>query len=281
MKTFNPTTPTRRFQIIQDFKEITPKGKRPEKRLLEPLPKSGGRNNTGRMTIRGHGGGHKRQYRLIDFKRHKDGQKGRVISIEYDPNRSAAIALVEYPDKERRYILCPAGLRVGETVESGPGIEPRPGNALPIRDIPTGTFIHNIELTPGRGGQMARSAGAYAILMAKDGDYAHLRLPSGEVRLVSKNARATVGQVGNIDHENLSWGKAGRTRWYGFRPQSRAVAKNPVDHPMGGGEGKSSGGRHPCSRSGQKAKGLRTRKRSKITNKYIVSRRQEKKMETA
>ena len=273
IKSYRPLTPTLRWQQISDFSEIQPKGKKPEKNLLEPLRRSGGRNAYGRVTARHRGGGHKKMYRLIDFKRNKIGVDGVVIAIEYDPNRSARIALVEYADKERRYILAPNGLTVNAKVLSGPGIEPTLGNSLPIREIPAGTFIHNIELTKGRGGQMARSAGSYAIIMAKDGDWAHLKLPSGEIRLVRSECAATVGQVGNLDNENLSWGKAGRSRWYGWRPASRAVAKNPVDHPMGGGEGKSSGGRHPCSRKGQLAKGLKTRRRSKISNKYIVTRR--------
>ncbi len=273
IKTYRPVTPTLRWQEISDFAEIRPAGKKPEKRLLRPLRKSGGRNAHGRITARHRGGGHKRMYRIIDFKRNKTGVPGKVIAIEYDPNRSARIALVEYGDKERRYILAPEGLKIGATVVSGPGVEPVLGNSLPIQDIPAGTFVHNIELIRGKGGQMARSAGSYAVIMAKDVDYAHLKLPSGEIRLVRVECVATVGQVGNIEHENLMWGKAGRSRWKGWRPCSRAVAKNPVDHPMGGGEGKSSGGRQPCSEKGQYAKGLKTRRRSKITNKYIVSRR--------
>lgn len=273
VKAYRPNTPTLRWQEISDFADIQPKGKKPEKSLMEPLPKYGGRNSSGRMTSRRRGGGHRRQYRIIDFRRDKTGMAATVVAIEYDPNRSARIALVEYADKEKRYIIAPEGIKLNAKIQSGTGSEPVLGNSLPIREIPAGTFIHNIELVKGRGGQMARSAGSYAIIMAKDGDYAHLKLPSGEIRLVRSECAATVGQVGNVEHENLSWGKAGRSRWYGWRPASRAVAKNPVDHPMGGGEGKSSGGRHPCSRSGQFAKGLKTRRRSKITNKYIVSRR--------
>lgn len=273
LKNFRPTTPTLRWQVISDFSEIRPKNKKPEKNLTLALRKTGGRNSAGRATSRHRGGGHKRRYRLIDFKRDKFGVSGEVRAIEYDPNRSARIALVEYEDKERRYILAPQGLKVGDRIQSGSGIEPNLGNCLPIKEIPAGTFIHNIELNRGRGGQMARSAGSYAIIMGKDRDMAHLKMPSGEVRLVRSDCLATVGQVGNVDHENLSWGKAGRSRWLGWRPSSRAVAKNPVDHPMGGGEGKSSGGRHPCGASGQKAKGLKTRKRSKITNRYIIMRR--------
>ena len=273
IKTFRPLTPSLRWTAISDFSELSPKNKRPEKSLLESLKRSGGRNSQGRMTSRRRGGGHKQLYRIIDFKRNKIGVTGKVISIEYDPNRTARIALVEYADKERRYILAPVGLVVGMTVRSGPGSEIQPGNALPLREMPLGTQIHNLELQLKRGGQMVRSAGGYAILMAKEGEYANVRLPSGEVRLVPIDCCATVGQVGNIDHENISYGKAGRHRWLGRRPASRAVAKNPVDHPMGGGEGKSSGGRHPCSRSGQLAKGLKTRRKKKPTSKYIVTGR--------
>ena len=273
MKTYRPVTPTLRWKATSDFKELSPKGKKPEKSLTEALRKTSGRNNQGRVTARHRGGGHKRRYRLIDFKRNKFDAVGEVISIEYDPNRSARIALVQYEDKEKRYILAPNGLQRGDKVASGSGIEPNVGNCMPIKEIPAGTFIHNIELRRGKGGQMARSAGAYATVMAKDQDKAHLKLPSGEIRLVHSACFATVGQVGNIEHENQSWGKAGRSRWLGWRPTSRAVVKNPVDHPMGGGEGKSSGGRHPCSRSGQFAKGLQTRKRSKNTNKFIIQRR--------
>ncbi len=272
VKTFNPTTPTLRHKAISDFSELT-KGARPQGSLMEAKRRLGGRNNTGRVTARRRGPGHKRYYRIIDFRRNRTDAPAVVKSIEYDPNRSARIALVEYPDKELRYILAPHGLKQGDKVQAGSGIEPQVGNCLPIREIPAGTFIHNIELYEGRGGQMARSAGAYAIVMAKDGEMAHLKLPSGEVRLVRLNCVATVGQVGNIEHENESWGKAGRSRWLGWRPASRAVAKNPVDHPMGGGEGKSSGGRQACNRWGLLAKGLHTRKKSKQSNRYIVQRR--------
>lgn len=273
IKTFRPTTPSLRWTAISDFAEIQPKNKKPEKSLLEHLKRSGGRNAHGRMTSRRRGGGHKKHYRIIDFKRDKRGVDAKVISIEYDPNRSARIALLEYPDKEKRYILAPVGLTVGAVVSSGPGAEIQPGNAMPIQNIPLGAQVHNIELHKDRGGQMVRSAGGYAILMAKEGEYAHLKLPSGEVRLVRSECYATVGQIGNIDHENLSLGKAGRNRWLGRRPASRAVAKNPVDHPMGGGEGKASGGRHPTSRSGQLAKGLKTRKKKKTSSIYIVTGR--------
>lgn len=272
-KFFRPTTSTLRWTAISDFAEIQPKNKKPEKSLLEPLRKSGGRNSYGRMTSRRRGGGHKQNYRIIDFKRDKFGMPGKVVSIEYDPNRTARIALVEYADKEKRYILAPVGLMVGATITNGPGSEIQPGNALPLSDIPLGAQVHNIELEKNRGGQMVRSAGGYAILMAKEGEYANLKLPSGEVRKVRVECYATIGQIGNIDHENESLGKAGRHRWLGRRPASRAVAKNPVDHPMGGGEGKSSGGRHPTSRKGQLAKGLKTRWKKKPTSQYIVTER--------
>lgn len=240
---------------------------------MEPLRGTGGRNSSGRMTSRRRGGGHKKMYRLIDFKRDKLGVLGKVISIEYDPNRSARIALIEYPDKERRYILAPVGLTVGTAVSSGSGSEIQVGNAMPLKDIPLGTQIHNLELQTNRGGQIVRSAGGYAILMAKEGEFANVKLPSGEIRRIPVNCMATIGQVGNIDHENLSLGKAGRHRWLGRRPASRAVAKNPVDHPMGGGEGKSSGGRQPTSRSGILAKGFKTRRKKKPSSKYIVTGR--------
>lgn len=249
---------------------MVPRHKRPERSLREPVKKTGGRNSQGRMTARRQGGGHKRFYRLIDFKRDKIGVSGKVTSIEYDPNRTARIALVEYPDKEKRYILAPVGLSVGQEVASGPGSEIQPGNALPLKEIPLGTAIHNVALHRNGGGQIVRSAGSSAILMAKEGDTAQVKLPSGEVRLIHSDCYATIGQVGCIDHENLSIGKAGRHRWMGRRPASRAVAKNPVDHPMGGGEGKSSGGRHPTSRSGVLAKGFKTRRKKKQTSRYIM-----------
>lgn len=273
IKTFNTRTPSLRWTAISDFEELSPKHKRPEKSLVESIKRSGGRNAHGRMTSRRRGGGHKKLYRIIDFKRDKVGVEGTVVSIEYDPNRSARIALIEYADKEKRYILAPVGLTVGMKVMSGPSSEIQPGNAMPIKNVPLGAQLHNIELHEGKGGQIVRSAGTYAILMAKEGEYAHLKLPSGEVRLVRSVCYATLGQVGNIDHENISLGKAGRHRWMGRRPASRAVAKNPVDHPMGGGEGKSSGGRQPTSRSGVLAKGLKTRRKKKQTSKYIVSGR--------
>ncbi len=272
-KTFRPRTPSLRWTAISDFAEIYPKNKRPEKSLIEELRRGGGRNSHGRMTSRRRGGGHKKNYRIIDFKRDKRGVDGKVVSIEYDPNRTARIALIEYADKEKRYILAPVGLTVGMTVQSGSGSEIQPGNAMPIQDVPLGTQIHNIELTKNKGGQIVRSAGGYATLMAKESGFANVKLPSGEIRLIHLDCYATIGQVGNLDHENLSLGKAGRNRWLGRRPASRAVAKNPVDHPMGGGEGKSSGGRHPTSRSGQLAKGLKTRRKKKQTSKYILSDR--------
>ncbi|MBC8366690.1 50S ribosomal protein L2 [bacterium] len=271
IKKFKPKTPTLRYRTVSDFAEITTD--KPEKSLMEPLKKSGGRNNKGRITMRRRGGGHKRQYRRIDFKRHdKAGIPSTVKTIEYDPNRSARIALLLYADGEKRYILAPNGLQVGDSLLAGPEAEIRTGNALPLRSIPTGSLVHNIELRISKGGQMARGAGAYAQLMAKDGEYAHMRLPSGEVRLVHQNCYATMGQVGNLDHENVVSGKAGRSRWLGKRPKVRGVAMNPVDHPMGGGEGKTSGGGHPVSPWGQPSKGFRTR-RNKATDKFIVRRR--------
>jgi len=245
----------------------------PEKSLTLPIRKTGGRNCYGRITARYRGGGHKRRYRIIDFKRNKIGIPAKVEAIEYDPNRSARIALLCYRDGERRYILAPEGIRVGDTVMSGPEAEIRPGNALPLENIPIGTFIHNIELYPGRGGQLVRSAGAYAQLMAKEGEYAHVKLASGEVRLIRLECMATVGQVGNVVHENISLGKAGRARWLGRRPRVRGVAMNPIDHPLGGGEGKSSGGRHPVTPWGKPTKGYKTRKKNKYSDKYIIKRR--------
>ncbi len=273
IRTFRPRTPSLRWTQISDFSELSPKHKRPEKKLTEDLRRSGGRNSYGRMTTRRRGGGHKRLYRHIDFKRNKFGVNGTVLSIEYDPNRSARIALIEYTDKERRYILAPVDLKIGMTVSSGSGSEIQSGNALPLREIPLGAQVHNIEMFKGRGGQMVRTAGGYAILMAKEGDYVSLKLPSGEVRRILADCMGTLGQIGNIEHENISLGKAGRMRWKGRRPASRAVAKNPVDHPMGGGEGKASGGRQPTSRSGVLAKGLKTRTRKKPSSKYIVTGR--------
>ncbi len=270
LKKYKPITPSLRFRMTPSFEEITKK--EPEKSLLVPLRKTGGRNNMGRITVRHRGGGHKRYYRIIDFKRNKDGIPARVDSIQYDPNRSAFIALLVYQDGEKRYILWPHGLKVGDTVMSGEDAEIKVGNCLPLSKIPMGTFVHNVELKIGKGGQLARSAGSYAQLLAKEGNYAHLKLPSGEVRLVNLRCRATIGQVGNLDHENVVLGKAGAKRWLGIRPSVRGVAMNPIDHPMGGGEGKSSGGRHPCSPWGWKTKGMKTRKK-KQSDKYIVRRR--------
>lgn len=265
-----PTSPGRRFQTVSDFSEITKK--EPEKSLLEPLRKTGGRNNYGRRTARHRGGGHKRQYRVIDFKRDKLEVPAKVAAIEYDPNRSARIALLHYRDGEKRYILAPLGLQVGDEVVSSAEADIKPGNALPLANIPTGTLVHNVELKPQKGGQLARAAGAAVQLMAKEGKYAHLKLPSGEVRMVPIGCRATIGQLSNVEHENVSLGKAGRKRWLGRRPHTRGVAMNPVDHPLGGGEGKSSGGRHPCSPWGMPTKGYKTRK-SKDSDRYIIKRR--------
>ena len=273
IKSFRPFSPSLRWTMTSDFAELEPKHKKSEKKLTQHIKRSGGRNMYGRVTARRIGGGHKKNYRIIDFKRDKLGIEGNVISIEYDPNRSANIALIEYKDKERRYIIAPLGIQVGQIVRSGPGSEIQSGNALPLSDIPLGAQIHNIELIKGKGGQMVRSAGGYATLMAKEGDFASLKLPSGEVRMVHMVCYATIGQIGNVDHENISLGKAGRHRWLGRRPASRAVAKNPVDHPMGGGEGKASGGRHPVSRTGVLAKGFKTRRKKKHTSKYIVTGR--------
>ena len=272
-RTFRPFTPSLRWTAISDFSELTPKGKKPEKSLMEPLRRTGGRNAHGRITSRGSGGGHKRSYRIIDFKRDKLGVAAKVVSIEYDPNRTARIALLEYADKEKRYILAPLGLTLGMTITNGPGGEIQIGNSLPLREIPLGTAIHNVEIAKNHGGQIVRTAGAQAILMSREGENAHVRLPSGEVRLIPVDCRATIGQVGNLEHENLSLGKAGRNRWKGRRPLSRAVAKNPVDHPMGGGEGKSSGGRQPTSENGILAKGFKTRRKKKQSSKFIVTGR--------
>jgi len=266
---YRPTSPGRRFQTGSDFAEITKA--RPEGSLTAPLGKSGGRNNLGRMTIRHRGGGHKRLYRVIDFKRDKLGVPATVAAIEYDPNRSARIALLHYTDGEKRYILAPIGLGVGDRVEAGPKADIKPGNSLPLSLIPLGTMVHNVELREGRGGQLGRSAGAAIQLMAKEGDYALVKLPSGELRRVHLACRATVGQVGNLEHENISYGKAGRIRWLGRRPKVRGMAMNPVDHPHGGGEGRSKGN-HPQSPWGQPAKGYKTR-HNKRTERWIVQRR--------
>jgi len=270
IKNYKPTSPGRRFQNVSDFSEITRQN--PEKSLLRPLKKSGGRNTYGRITSRYIGGGHKRRYRVIDFQRGKIDILARVASIEYDPNRSARIALLQYADGEKRYILAPLELKVGETVMCGERADIKPGNALPLRNIPLGTLVHNVELKPGKGAQMIRSAGSAGQLMAKEGKYAHIKLPSGEVRLVQLGCYATVGQVGNLDHENISLGKAGRSRWLGRNPRVRGVAMNPVDHPLGGGEGKSSGGRHPVTPWGVPTRGYKTRQ-NKTTDKFIIKRR--------
>jgi len=270
IKKFKPTSAGRRFQTVSDFKEITKK--EPDKSLLAPLNKKSGRNNYGRITTRHMGGGHKRRYRIIDFKRNKFGIPGRVDAIEYDPNRSARIALIVYADGEKRYILSPLNLKVADTVVSGPDADIKVGNSLPIRRIPLGTIIHNIELKPGKGGQLARSAGTSAQLMAKEGNYAHLRLPSSEVRMVHMECYASIGQVGNAEHELISVGKAGRSRWLGIRPTVRGTAMNPVDHPHGGGEGKASSGRHPVTPWGKPTLGYRTRG-TKLSDRYIVKPR--------
>ena len=268
-----PTSPGRRFQAYSSFEEITKT--KPEKRLLKAIKKSGGRNAKGRITSRHRGGGHKRHYRVIDFKRDKIGIPAKVASIEYDPNRSARIALLHYVDGEKRYILAPVNLNVNDIVESGPDADIKPGNTLPLSNIPLGTQIHNVELRSGKGGQIVRSAGTYAQLMAKEDRYALIKLPSSEVRMVLINCKATIGQLGNATHENIDLGKAGRTRRLGRRPRVRGVAMNPVDHPMGGGEGRSSGGRHPCSPWGVPAKGFKTRK-NKSSDRLIVKKRTKK-----
>src|SRR5215218_5848832 len=264
-----PTSPGRRFQTVSDFSEITKD--RPEKSLLGPNPKSGGRNAYGRKTARHRGGGHKRQYRVVDFKRIKDGVPAKVAAVEYDPNRNCRILLLHYHDGEKAYVLAPRGVKVGDRVQSGQGSEIRPGNALPLRYIPVGTTVHNVELRPGQGGRMARSAGSSVQLVAKEGEFATLRLPSTEMRRVLIDCRATVGEVGNSDHDQVVIGKAGRNRWRGVRPQTRGVAMNPVDHPLGGGEGRTSGGRHPVSPWGQQEG--RTRGKDKQSDKLIVRRR--------
>ena len=270
VRKLKPVTPGQRHKIIGAFDTIT--ASTPEKSLLEPLRKSGGRNNQGRMTMRYRGGGHKRKYRIIDFKRDKEGIAAVVDSIQYDPNRTARIALLKYEDGEKRYIVAPNGLQVGQTVNSGAGVDPEVGNSLPLAEIPLGTLVHNIELHPGQGGVMARSAGAYAQLTSREGKFAILKLPSGESRMVLTSCKATVGAVGNTEHNLEKSGKAGRSRWLGRRPRVRGVVMNPVDHPMGGGEGRSSGG-HPRSRNGVLAKGFKTRSKKKASNKYIVERR--------
>lgn len=270
LKTYNPTTPSRRFMIKLDNSDLTPKP--PEKSLISPRKSSGGRNNQGHVTVRHRGGGNKRAYRMIDFKRDKHDIPATVAAIEYDPNRTARIALLHYADGEKRYIIAPNGLKAGDKVMSGENADIRLGNCLPLKNIPLGTMVHNIELRKGTGGQLVRTAGGSAQLLARDGNYANLRLPSGEVHKVHIDCMATIGQVGNEDHGNVSLGKAGIKRFLGRRPRVRGVAMNPIDHPMGGGEGKSSGGRHPCSPKGLPAKGYRTRKKSRSTKLIVKSR---------
>ena len=270
IKKFSPTSPGRRFYTVQSFDEITET--KPLKSLTEPKSSSGGRNGYGRITVRFRGGGHKRRYRVVDFKRNKLDVPGKVASVEYDPNRSARIARIHYADGEKAYIIHPVGLKVGDSVVSSVNADILPGNCLPLENMPLGTTVHNIELRPGKGGQMARSAGAGAQLVAKEGKYAQLRLPSGEIRIVHKKCRATVGQVGNIEHEQVTLGKAGRKRWLGRRPHNRGVTMNPVDHPHGGGEGSTAGGRHPVTPWGVPTKGYKTRN-NKRTDKFIVRRK--------
>ncbi len=270
LRAYKPTSPARRFYSVSDFVEVTTD--QPERSLLEKQSSTGGRNNLGRITSRFRGGGHKQRYRIIDFKREKLGVPAKVASVEYDPNRTARIALLHYLDGEKRYILAPDGLTVGTTIVSSRFADIKPGNSITLRYIPPGTDIHNVELRKGKGGQLVRSAGVAAQLMAKDGDYAQVRLPSGEIRKVHMDCRATIGQVSNLDHNNISIGKAGRTRWLGRRPHNRGVTMNPVDHPMGGGEGRTSGGRHPCSPWGKLAKGQKTRN-NKRTDDMIIRRR--------
>lgn len=270
VRKFRPTSPGQRFKVASNFELVTTST--PEKSLLVPNKRSGGRNNTGKMTMRYVGGGHKKKYRLIDFKRNKFGVPGVVSTIEYDPNRTARIALVTYKDGDKRYILCPTGLKVGQEILSGEKIAPEVGNALKLKDMPLGTIVHNIEMNPGQGGKIARSAGSYAQLNAKDGKYAVLKMPSGETRLVLQECMATVGSISNSDHALEKHGKAGRKRWLGRRPRVRGVVMNPVDHPMGGGEGRASGG-HPRSRNGIPAKGYKTRTPKKVSNKFIISKK--------
>lgn len=271
-KKFVPTSPGRRFMTVSTFEEVT--RKEPEKSLLEPLKKKAGRNSDGRITIRHRGGGHKRKYRVIDFKRDKDSIPARVAAIEYDPNRSARIALLHYEDGEKRYILAPMGLKTGTRISSGPGSEIKPGNALPLRNIPVGSLVHNIEIMPGKGGQLVRSAGNVAQLVAKEGKYAHIKLPSGEVRLVLLDCKGTIGQVGNVEHENISIGKAGRSRWMGIRPTVRGSVMNPTDHPHGGGEGRAPIGRKsPLSPWGMPTLGYKTRNKTKKSDRLIVKKR--------
>ena len=275
IRQYKPVTPGRRQGSVSDFAEITDRKKKPEKSLLRPKPKKGGRNNQGIVCTRFRGGGHKRRYRLIDFKRKKDNVWATVLAIEYDPNRSARIALVEYEDegKQKAYILAPEGLKAGDKVISGEDVEPRVGNCMPLRKVPPGMSVHNVELQPGRGGQLCRSAGTSATLTARDAKWAQITLPSGEVRRVSSECRATIGMIGNAEHMNISLGKAGRKRWLGRKPHNRGTSMNPVSHPMGGGEGRTTGGRHPCSPTGVLAKGGKTRNKRKPSNAAIIRRR--------
>ena len=273
IRKYKPTSAGRRFQTVQTFDEITTD--QPHKPLTRPLKKSGGRNSNGELTVWWRGGGHKRTYRVIDFKRDKLGVPATVTTVEYDPNRSARISLVSYADGEKRYVLHPAGLKVGATIVSGPDVDILPGNALPLQSIPLGTMVHNVELRPGKGGQLARGAGASVQVVAKEGKYVTVRLPSGETRLIMPRCMATIGQVGNVDHENVSIGKAGRNRWLGHRPHVRGIAMNPVDHPLGGGEGHSAGGRHPVSPWGMPAKGFKTRHK-KPSDRFILQRKKKR-----
>ena len=275
IRRYKPTSPGRRNATVSDFAELTP-GAKPEKSLLRPIKKTGGRNNQGKITVRHRGGGHKRRYRVIDFRRNKDGVQARVHSIQYDPNRSARIALLHYEDGEKRYILAPDGLKVGAVVQSGPGSSPSVGNCMALKDMPLGAEIHNVELQPGRGGVLCRSAGSSATLGARDAGWAQITLPSGEMRRVPSTCRATIGKIGNSEHMGVKLGKAGRKRWLGRRPHVRGTAMNPIDHPHGGGEGRTKGGRHPVSPTGKPAKGGSTRKRHKASNAAIVRRRKTK-----
>lgn len=270
---YKPTSPGRRNASVSDFAELTDKKKKPEKSLLVRLKKHSGRNNQGKITVRHRGGGHRKMYRIIDFKRLKDGVPAEVIAVEYDPNRTTRIALIQYQDGEKTYILAPNGLKAGDVLENGPQADPKVGNCMPLSNIPPGTDVHNIEMQPGRGGQLCRSAGTVAVMNATEGSWAQITLPSGEVRRLPSSCRATIGQLSNTDHNNISLGKAGRKRWMGRRPHVRGTAMNPVAHPMGGGEGKNSGGRHPCSPTGKLAKGGGTRKRRKSSSNAIIRRR--------
>jgi large subunit ribosomal protein L2 len=273
IRQYNPTTPGRRQGTVSDFAEITDRKKQPEKSLVEPRPKKGGRNNQGLVCTRFRGGGHKKMYRVVDFKRRKDDVWATVVGVEYDPNRSTRIALLKYEDGEKAYILAPEGLKAGDKIMSGEGAEPRVGNCLPLRRIPLGMSVHNLEMQPGRGGQICRSAGTSATLTAREGRWAQVTLPSGEVRRFSSECRATIGMLGNADHMNISLGKAGRKRWMGRKPHNRGTSQNPVSHPMGGGEGRTGGGRHPCSPTGVLAKGGKTRNKRKPSNSSIIRRR--------